>query len=301
MIHFNSTRVLIPVDFSETSLLAIRHGAHIAHQSSARLFLLHVINAHYVSQNMFVPLVTIDQGEVEAKAAEKLNELAEEIKSEFNVEIQTVIKIGTPSIEVVKVAHEINASLIVMGTHGYGPLENLVIGSVALKVLTKAGCPTMAMSSAATHSGYKKIVLPIDDTVNSRQKVNFTLEFAKKFGSAVYAIALLTSGEDSDRKSLELVLHQIELLAQEYGVEYHAEVLDHLKNRATATVSYVEKINADLLVIMTDQDAELSGFFLGPYSQQIIHHSRVPVIAIKPKDIFTGDTSPIPGTSGGSY
>jgi nucleotide-binding universal stress UspA family protein len=301
MIHFNSTRVLIPVDFSDTSLLAIRHGAYIANQTAARLFLLHVVNAHYVSQNMFLPLVTIDQGEVESKASEKLNELAEDIKRDFNVEIQTVIKVGTPSIEVVKVAREINASLIVMGTHGYGPLENLVIGSVALKVLTKAHCPTMAMSAAATHSGYKKIVLPIDNTVNSRQKVNFTLEFAKKFGATVHAIALLTHGEEDDKPSLELVLHQIELLAKEHGVAYHSEVLENLKNRATATVSYVEKISADLLVIMTDQDAELSGFFLGPYSQQIIHHSKVPVIAIKPQDIFNHDTSPIPGTSGAYF
>jgi nucleotide-binding universal stress UspA family protein len=49
-------------------------------------------------------------------------------------------------------------------------------------------------------------------------------------------------------------------------------------------VKYSQQINADVIVIMTDQDAELSGFFLGPFSQQVIHLSKVPVIAVKPED-----------------
>ena len=72
----------------------------------------------------------------------------------------------------------------------------------------------------------------------------------------------------------------------------------NVKNRATATVNYCEKNGGDLVIIMTDQDAELSGFFLGPYSQQIIHLSKVPVIAIKPKDLFVDSVSYLPGTSG---
>jgi nucleotide-binding universal stress UspA family protein len=299
MIHFSSSKILIPVDFSETSLLAIKHGAYMAKHCGAQLSLLHVVNTHYMSQNMFLPTVNLDLGEIEGKAAEKLAQLAKDIKSEYGVDADTIIKSGTPSNEVTKVAKEVDASLIVMGTHGYGPLENFVIGSVALKVLTKSHCPTMAMSSDAEHNGYRKIVMPIDDTVNSRQKVNYTLEFAKKFGAEVHAVALLTSNEASDRPALELVLHQIQLLAEDKGVKYHSELLSNVKNRATATINYVEKSSADLLVIMTDQDAELSGFFLGPYSQQVIHLSKVPVIAIKPQDIFINDSNIISGTSGG--
>ena len=152
------------------------------------------------------------------------------------------------------------------------------------------------MTNEATHSGYNKIILPIDNTVNSRQKVNFTLEFAKKFGATVYAVALLASDEESDKPSLELVLHQIQTLAKEKAVAFHSDILMNVKNRATATVNYIEKNEGDLVIIMTDQDAELSGFFLGPYSQQIIHLSKVPVI--KPKDLFVDSVSYLPGTSG---
>ncbi len=206
---------------------------------------------------------------------------------------------GNPSSEISKVAQEIGATLIVMGTHGYSPIEELVIGSVALKVITKSPCPTMAMSSEALHKGYNKVVIPIDTTANSRQKVNFAIQLAKKFSASLHAIALLGSDEDSEKPAMELILHQIEGLAKEKEVNCHHEVLTNLSNRATATVEYTEKIGGDLIIIMTDQDAELSGFFLGPYSQQIIHKSKVPVIAIKPEQLFIeGNYSILSGTSG---
>jgi nucleotide-binding universal stress UspA family protein len=193
---------------------------------------------------------------------------------------------GSPSAEVSKVAKEIGASIVVMGTHGYSPLEELVIGSTALKVITKAHCPTMAMSSEAKQHGYGSIVLPIDNTVNSRQKVHFTLEFAKRFGSTVYGLGLLSSGEAEEKPAMELILRQVHDLAREKGVQFKSEILDSVSNRANATVQFVEKVKGDLIIIMTDQDAEISGFFLGPYSQQVIHNSKVPVIAIKPQDLF---------------
>jgi nucleotide-binding universal stress UspA family protein len=286
MIHFNCTKILIPVDFSETSMLAITHGVHLAQKTKAGIYLLHVVNVQFVSQNMFLPSVSLDQSLIERKASERLNELANEISKANNVVVQTIIKMGSPSAEVSKVAKEIGASIVVMGTHGYSPLEELVIGSTALKVITKAHCPTMAMSSEAKQHGYGSIVLPIDNTVNSRQKVHFTLEFAKRFGSTVYGLGLLSSGEAEEKPAMELILRQVHDLAREKGVQFKSEILDSVSNRANATVQFVEKVKGDLIIIMTDQDAEISGFFLGPYSQQVIHNSKVPVIAIKPQDLF---------------
>jgi len=300
MIHFNSSKILIPVDFSETSLLAIKHGAFIAKLTKGNLYVLHIVNSHYMAQNMFIPVVTLEEtNKLENKAAEKLAQLAQDIKTEFNVNVESIVKSGNPSSEIINVAKEIGASLVVMGTHGYSPLEELVIGSNALKVLTKSPCPTMAMSSEADHKGYNKILLPIDTSAHTRQKVNYTLEMAKKFSAAVYAVALLNEGEQDEKPSIELILHQIDKLAKEKGVAFHSDVLSNVKNRATATVNYIEKINADLAVIMTDQDSEISGYFLGPYSQQVIHLSKVPIIAIKPEsNSDNSDVSILSGTSG---
>lgn len=285
MIHFKSSKILIPIDFSETSLLAIQHGAFVAQYTKGDLCLLHVINSAYTRQNIFLPVLQLsDTLEFEKKVEAKLNELANDIRSEFGVNVECIIKTGIPASEVIETIKEIDASLVVMGTHGYSPLEELVIGSNALRVITKASCQVMTMSKGADHKGYNRIVIPIDDSAHSRQKVVYALEMAKQFSAHVYAVALLGPEDEHHKPQMELILHQIEKMAKEKGVMYTSEVLAGLKNRATATVKYSEKVNADLLVIMSDQDAELSGFFLGPYTQQVIHLSKIPVITVKPEE-----------------
>jgi nucleotide-binding universal stress UspA family protein len=299
MIHFNMSKILIPVDFSETSLLAIKHGAFTAQLTKSTVYLMHAIAQPFTPQNLFLPSTNIeDNSRIEKIVTDKLNQLAEDIKREYGVDVKTIIKVGSASKEICNAAKEIEASLIVMGTHGYSPIEEIVIGSTALKVITKSPCPTMAMSSLADHKGYFRILMPIDTSVNTRQKVNYTLELAKTFSAAVHAVALLTDGEESEKPALEVILHQIEKLAKEKGVNFHSEIIMDVKNRATASVEMTDKLGADLIVIMTDQDAELSGFFLGPYAQQVIHLTKVPVIAIKPANLFVNDSSILSGTSG---
>lgn len=299
MIHFNMSKILIPIDFSETSLLAIKHGAFTAQLTKSTVYLMHSIAQPFTPQNLFLPLTNIeDNSRIEKIVTDKLNQLADDIKREYGVDVKTIIKVGSASKEICIAAKEIEASLIVMGTHGYSPIEEIVIGSTALKVITKSPCPTMAMNSMADHNGYSRIIMPIDTSVNTRQKVNYTLELAKTFSAAVHAIALLTDNEHSERPALEVILHQIEKLAIEKGVSFHSEIMMDVKNRATASVEMTDKLGADLIVIMTDQDAELSGFFLGPYAQQVIHLTKVPVIAIKPANLFLNDSSILSGTSG---
>lgn len=285
MIHFKSSKILIPIDFSETSMLAIKHGAFMAQYTKGDLCLLHVINSAYTRQNLFLPVVQlVDTIEFEKKITDKLEELANDIRSEYGVNVDCILKTGIPANEVIETVKEIDASMVVMGTHGYSPLEELVIGSNALRVITKANCQVMTMSKDADHKGYNRIVIPIDSSTHSRQKVVYALEMAKQFKAHIYAVALLGPEDEHHKPQMELILHQIEKLAKEKGVMYTSEVLSSLKNRAVATIKYSEKIQADLLVIMSDQDAELSGFFLGPYTQQVIHLSKIPVITVKPEE-----------------
>ncbi|MBA3682390.1 MAG: universal stress protein [Bacteroidetes bacterium] len=298
MNNFNASKILIPVDFSDTSLLAIKHGAFTAQLTQGNMYLLHVINIQFFSQDMFLPSVSVhSQTDFEKVAQEKLMQLGQEVQAEYGIKVECITKIGSPNKEITDIAKEVGATLIVMGTHGYSAIEELVIGSTALKVITKAPCPTMAMNSEADHKGYNKILLPIDTSAHSRQKVNYAVTMAKQFSASVHAIALLDNNEESEKPAMELILHQIDNVAKREGVAYHHDIVSKVKNRATATVDYANKIGADLIVIMTDQDAELSGFFLGPYSQQVIHLSKVPVICIRPV-VSDTDINILSGTSG---
>ena len=54
-------------------------------------------------------------------------------------------------------------------------------------------------------------------------------------------------------------------------------------NIASLTMKYGEKIKADLIVIMTEQEENLTGLLLGPFAQQVVNRSKIPVMSITPK------------------
>jgi nucleotide-binding universal stress UspA family protein len=285
MIHLNTKKIIITTDFSDTSLLAIKHGAFLAQYTKGSVYLVHIITRHWEKFNVFTPSITLENLEkASASVQAKLDELANDIRKQYGIEVTTVVNSGNPTTEIIKFAKEIEAGLIVMGTHGYSSWEDLTIGSNALKVITKCPCPVMTMSQMSEKLGYKKIILPIDNSDHSRHKVNYTIELAKQFNAEVFAIGLLTSDEESKQPAMNVILHQIVKIAKDKGVTCHLELLTDVKNRAVATVQYCEKMNGDLITIMTDQDAEISGFFLGPYALQVIHHSKVPVISLKAEE-----------------
>ena len=285
MIHLNTNKIIITTDFSETSFLAIKQGAFLAQYTKGEIFLVHIITKHWEKFNVFAPSITLENIEKASEAVQKkLNELATDIKNQYGVNVTTIVNSGNPTTEIVKTAKEIKADLIVMGTHGYSAWEDLTIGSNALKVLTKSPCPVLTVSQEIETLGYHKIILPIDTSEHTRHKVVLTIELAKQFTAHIYAVGLLTEDETSKKPAMEVMLKQVATAAKDKDVACSTELLENVQNRAVATVKYCEKIGGDLISIMTDQDAELSGFFLGPYALQVIHHSKVPVLSIKPEE-----------------
>ena len=285
MIHLNTNKILVTTDFSDTSRLAFSQGGFLAQIAKGEVFLLHVIVQQWEIAHIFSPGATSGDTEAVAQAAQKkLEEYAADIRKQYGVKVTTVIKHGNSTKEVLKYAKEIGAGMIAMGTHGYSSWEDLVIGSNALKVLTKSPCPVLTVSTPAKAVGYKNIILPIDTSFHSRAKVVLTMELAKQLSAKVFAVGIL-AGDESDKKgAMEVMLNQVVTEALNYQVVCHTELLMNVKNRAVATVTYCHSKNGDLISIMTDQDAELSGFFLGPYALQVIQHAGVPVISIKPEE-----------------
>lgn len=289
MIHLNTQKIIITTDFSDTSMLAVKHGAFLAQYTKGSIYLVHVITKHWEKFNVFTPSITLDNLEAASSSVqEKLNEIASGIKKDYGVEVTTVVCTGNPTTEIIKTAKEVGANLIVMGTHGYSAWEDLTIGSNTLKVITKSECPVLTMSQPTDKIGYRNIVLPIDTSGHSRHKVVYTLELAKLFSAHVHVAGILGTGEENDIPAMKLILSQIETAAKERGVTCDTELITNVKNRALETIKFSEKVGGDLVSIMSDQEAEMSGIFLGPYALQVIHHSKVPVLTIKPEENAAG-------------
>lgn len=285
MIHLNTQKILLTTDFSDTSNIAIRHGGMMAKQTGGDIFLLHVLHDRWEISNLFTPGMSVENKEKPTSMVQqKLEDFAGSIGKNYGVKVTTAIREGNPTKEILKYAKEIGAGMIVMGTHGYSAWEDLIIGSNAIKVLTKSTCPVLTASELTKKFGYQTIILPIDTSGHSRAKVVLTMELAKKFSAKVLAVGILGKNETDQKGDMEVMLNQVLNAAKDNGVTCSGDLLMNVKNRAVATVNYCDSKGGDLICIMTDQDAELSGFFLGPYALQLVQHSKVPVLSIKPED-----------------
>ena len=72
-----------------------------------------------------------------------------------------------------------------------------------------------------------------------------------------------------------------------YNVKHVTEFIDAHKNLTVSTLEYADKVNADLIVIMTEQEKALTSWLIGNYAQQMLHLSKHPILSIRPEQIGT--------------
>jgi nucleotide-binding universal stress UspA family protein len=133
--------ILHPTDFSERSDYAFRLACSLARDYGARLLLLHVGKE---------PIVMPVEGVAPPEPVHYREELTAELQKrqvedpKVYVEAQLIIG-GDPATQIVRVARQTNAELIVLGTHGRTGLGRLLMGSVAEGVLRQAPCPVLTV------------------------------------------------------------------------------------------------------------------------------------------------------------
>lgn len=140
-------KILVPTDFSDASACALRYGRALAEAFGASLHLLHVVEnlvAHAWTAEVYVTALPGLLEEVEREAIERINGLlTPSERAALRAELAVVG--GSPFLEIIRYARASQIDLIVMGTHGRGPVEHMLLGSVAEKVVRKAGCPVLTV------------------------------------------------------------------------------------------------------------------------------------------------------------
>ena len=134
--------ILCPTDFSERSRSALHLACVLARDYGARLVVLHVAVAPTVVYGE--GLVPPDTDLLLQEAQEELNRL--EVPN-ADIRAERRLEQGDPAVETLRVALEIGANLIVMGTHGRTGLGRLLLGSVAEQVMRQAACPVLTIKT----------------------------------------------------------------------------------------------------------------------------------------------------------
>ncbi|MHB8259142.1 MAG: universal stress protein [Bacteroidia bacterium] len=282
MINLNTHKILIPIDFSVTSTLAVNHGAFLCKLTKGELILLHVQKKSELIDIIMPAFHLTDISAITKFLDDKLGKLAEGISKEYGIVVTPLVSMGNITTEIVNIAQEYEAGMIIMGTQGADANDDVFLGSNAYRLLTKSTVPVMTIRTPSPKVGYSTILLPIDFSAHAKQKVHLSIQLAANYGAHLHVLGLVGKDETQDKFKLDVVLPQIQKLAKTKNVVCTTEI-KNCTNRTETTLLVAKDKKADLIIIMSDQRAELSRFILGSYAHQLINDSLIPVLSIPPE------------------
>jgi len=275
--------ILVPTDFSVEADTAINHASKLAGRAGDEVRLVHIVDKNTRSKLKKEGL-TLD----DLKA--KLEEQARQISSAYGIKAGYILREGSIFTTIGEVAEEIGARLLVMGTHGVVGMQHIT-GAWAVKVITTSPVPVIVVQRKKIEDhGYRTIVFPIDASRETKQKVIHTISMAKYFDSEV---KLFASFEDDEFliNARNNNIAWAENMFKKNGVRY---TLDHAEedggSLAKQTIKYAAQVDADLIVILTDDgDVSVAEIVLGPDAVKIINNeAQIAVMCVNPiTDLYT--------------
>ena len=137
-------RILVPVDFSNSSARALRHAANRAAESGGSLIIIYVVPADYGWLGFGRDELRDLDRSLQRQAADRLRAFADENVGE-NVPADMEVRVGQPAEEIVAAARESKCDSIMLSTRGLTGLDRYLIGSVADRVARLAPCPVVLL------------------------------------------------------------------------------------------------------------------------------------------------------------
>ncbi|MBU2465628.1 MAG: universal stress protein, partial [Bacteroidetes bacterium] len=181
--------ILVAFDFSKNALHTLEYALMYANQMGTGIHLVWVDNTSTPDQMM-----NIEQT-LRIETKKYFDDIVAKYQPKLKQgKIQIHLRKGKVYSEIEMLAKQINADIIFAGTHGVSGYERFWIGSNAYRIVTSAPCPVITLRADYTfRNDIKRILVPIDSSAESRQKLPFTAALAEAFQAEIHLILLYNS------------------------------------------------------------------------------------------------------------
>ncbi|MAE67209.1 MAG: hypothetical protein CMJ18_23355 [Phycisphaeraceae bacterium] len=295
MSWFDDKTLLVPTDFSEGSLQAVRHARDLVSDVS-RLHVLHVVTP--IGVDGLEPVSgTATRDETLVRRA--LKHLRDELEDPVFAGSQMNVQAGDPGLVIADEARRVGADLIVMPSHGYSGVKHLLLGSVAERVVRCAPCPVLVLrlDDAAEEidriiSGPQPVLAPVDF---SEASVHAAVT-ARKIVSDVrslHVVHVLTPAAEQgpevvygDATEPELRRRRLEQLRRQFSdADLSEATFTVVPGRAGLTIAgHARQIGAEMIVIASHGYTGLKHLLLGSVAERVLRHAPCSVLVLRRDD-----------------
>jgi nucleotide-binding universal stress UspA family protein len=265
MIIKENQSILIPVDFSKQSYIAVKQIYNLAKFTKSKLIIMHV------SPNS------------ETERRDDLESLAQATREESGLTVETLGIKGEIYEVTNKIATDKACSLIVIALDENAKFKTGLFGGgvTVTKFLAAAPCPVITLRSGEKREGFKNIVMPFDLTPESREKVSFAVQLAHYFKADIRIVSVFKPNDDEYENKLLPYLQQVKKFIKQEGV--------HCTNRslpsttpAEAIIEYAVKNDCDLIIQINQRDLSIGERFSGTVGHKVVELSPIPVLNVPP-------------------
>mgnify|MGYP000040812528 CR=1 FL=1 len=271
--------IIVPVDFSTYSENALKVAANIAKTQHAEIVTVHMMG-------MSDAVISKEDNSMEGMFHLKLTQkrFEEFLDKDYleGITIHQTVKNYTIFSELDDVAKEHNGDLIIMGSHGSSGLSEMFVGSNTEKVVRTATVPVLVIKEE-TNFNAKKAVFACDYKLESIAVFKKATNLFKALGMEVNLVFINLPGESYlstsaiDQRIVDFLIHldgQGKILPEDITIYSDYTVEKGIFN-------YAQKIKADVIGIPTHGRRGLAHFFSGSISEDIVNHSKLPVLTVK--------------------
>jgi hypothetical protein len=272
--------IVVPWDFTPVADNALAHAVKISRMVKNDICLLHIVDSGIKPQE-------------EGQKKVLIKSVADENSKKYNMVILPAIAKGTIFNAIGDYVNQKgivdedkkDISLVVMGTHGMKGMQKLT-GSWALKVIVKSSVPFIVVQDPpADQDKYHNIVFPMDYRKENKEKTKMAIFMGKYFDSKMNILVTTATDKNLIKKTKTNLNFAIKYLIQN-NIEYQIHEVPK-GNFAEQTLDFAQKINADLILIVTTKNITFADYMVGASEQYIIaNSSKIPVCCVNPRVSF---------------
>lgn len=273
-----TVNLLVPVDFSGESKKALPVAQYLAGIYNAQITLVHILELPGGIAKLFS---NVDEEGARKEVLDRLDTIINEQPE--GITYRKMIKVGRASAKIIEAAIELDANCIIMGTNGASGMQELISGSNTARVIKHAPCPVISLRHHQEEINFNKILLPIDLSRETGEKLKLGVEFAQNFNAELVLLTILEHNDDESKKRLNKRLKMALEHIRKHKVPVESTTLLKKGDISDLVINYGKECGADLIAIMTQQELAFKETLLGSNASHVVNHSEIPVLSIRPE------------------
>lgn len=269
-------RILVPCDFSEQSLNALKFAIQLERTSKAEIHLLYVIDLPILYDTLLMPTLYFEEErflDLRKNAEFRLEHIVKKYSSELKLHAK--VEFGSPSKKILDYITSHSIDLVVMGTKGATGMREIFVGSNTEKIVRASGVPVIAIKDDVRPRQIKNIVFP--NTVESDSHEDLVMKIKDLQHSLNAHLHIVYINTPLNFRQDIVTRENLTHFAKRYMLKDCTTSVFNDMVEESGIINFTRMIDADMIAVGTHGRKGLAHLLSGSLAEDLVNHTKLPI------------------------